>query len=197
MRWAVFGVSAVLAASLLSGCGKEKAAKAPAGPVEKPVRKAGLWEQTVLIEGMQPQHIRICADPAVEGSLPWWGRVVQDGKCTDIAGKRQPNGSWSFESRCEMGPAGTSGIRGTATGDFNSSYQVNVQINTAGANNPQLNGPRKLSNSFVWKGACPADWHPGDVEVAGGTRMNADPTQVAAEIARAEAALKAQAAEQK
>jgi hypothetical protein len=50
---------------------------------------------------------------------------------------------------------------------------------------------------MVWKGECPADFLPGDVEVAGGTRMNHDPSAVADEIAKAKAAIARQDANQK
>ena len=195
MRLATIMLSAGLAAGLLTGCGGKDAKEAPAAKVDKPARKAGLWEETSTMAGAPPQLIRICAGPTVESSLPWWGRVAQDGSCKDISGKKNADGAWSFEARCDMGAAGKSGITGTGTGDFESKYEVKVRMNTAGAGNPQLNGPRDLTNSFVWKGECPAGWDLGDVEVSGGMRMNYDPNQVAAEIAKAQAALKAQAAD--
>jgi hypothetical protein len=60
-----------------------------------------------------------------------------------------------------------------------------------------MNGPQQLTNVFEWKGECPADWSPGDVEVPGGLRMNRDPGAVAREIEKAKAALARQEVEAK
>lgn len=180
----------------LAGCerGADKSGETAAGPVEKPVRKAGLWEQTTTVQGSEPQVLRLCADQSVENTLPWWGRVAQVGSCQDVSGARGADGAYSFETKCDMGGAGKSTISGSGSGDFDSRYQVTIQMATTGASDPRLNGVRQISNAFEYKGECPADWSLGDVEVPGGMRMNYDPDQVQREIAKAQAALKAQEA---
>jgi hypothetical protein len=197
MRWLSVCAVAAVAAAGLGGCGGEKDKTVAAVP--KPVRKAGLWEETTTVPGapMAPQVLRLCTDPSVEATLPWWGGVAQAGGCTEVSGKHNPDGTWSFESRCDLGAAGKTGITGVGSGDFNSRYEVKIRTVTAGAAEPKMNGPQQLTNVFEWKGQCPADWSPGDVEVPGGLRMNRDPGTVAREIEKAKAALKQQDAESK
>lgn len=189
-------IAAAAAAALgLSACQRdadEKADAGPAAPVAKPQRKAGLWVQTTTVQNLPPQTLRVCTSPDVEASLPWWGRVAQSGACTETKGAQNPDGTWTIAARCEAGAAGVSNITGSGKGDFNSHYEVDLQMITVNAADPQLNGARKISNVFEYKGDCPADWSPGDVEVPGGMRMNYDPNQVQREIAKAQAALKVQ-----
>jgi hypothetical protein len=196
MRWHILGAVAATAAIGLAGCQKNEE-KAASGPVPGPARKAGLWEQTTAIAGAPPQVIRVCTDPTVGATLPWWGGVAATNNCKSVSGKKNPDGSWSFESLCDMGAAGKSGLTGSGAGDFNSRYEVKLTVVTAGAAEPKLNGRRQLTNTMVWKGECPAGWSPGDVEVPGGTRMNRDPDAVAREIAKAKAALAQQEADAK
>ena len=105
-------------------------------------------------------------------------------ECKAVSGKKNPDGSWAFESRCDLGAGGKAGLTGTGSGDFNSRYDVKITIVTTGAADPKMNGRRELTNTLVWKGECPADFLPGDVEVAD-------------EIAKAKAALAEQEAAQK
>jgi hypothetical protein len=191
---------ALTAAGLvLAACGGEDKEKAggPTGPLEKPTRAAGLWEQTTSMNGAPPQVLRLCADPSVESTLPWWGRVAQAGTCNDVMSQKQPDGSYKFQTRCDMGGAGKSAITGVGAGDFSTKYEVKVNMITAGAAQPELNGQRQLVNTFERKGDCPDDWALGDVEVPGGTRMNYDPNQVAREIAKAEEAMRQQEAQER
>lgn len=193
MRGLTIAAAVALAAAALAGCNKGED-KAAAVKIDKPARKAGLWEQTTNIAGVPPQVIRICSDPSVDDTLPWWGGVSQTGNCKAVSGKKAADGSWTFESRCDMGAAGKTGLTGVGNGDFSSKYQVQITTITAGAAEPKMNGRRQLTNTLEWKGECPAGWSPGDVEVPGGTRMNRDPDSVSKEIARAKAALAEQEA---
>jgi hypothetical protein len=196
MRWVSLCAVAAVAVAGLSGCGDGK--KQEAVKVDRPARKAGLWEQTTTVKGAPaPQVLRLCTAPAVEATLPWWGGVAQMAKCRETAGKRNPDGTWSFESRCDLGAAGKVGLSGSGQGDFNSRYEVRIRTITAGAAEPKMNGQQELTNVFEWKGECPADWTPGDVEVGGGLRMNSDPGAVQREIEKAKAALQRQEIEAK
>jgi hypothetical protein len=185
-----------LAAAGLASCNKDAEKKADA-VVPTPARKAGLWEQTTSIAGAPPQVMRLCTNPQVDATLPWWGGVAAAGNCKAVSGKKNADGSWAFESRCDLGGGGKAGLTGSGAGDFNAKYDVKITVVTAGAADPKMNGRKDLTNTLVWKGECPADFLPGDVEVAGGTRMNHDPNAVANEIARAKAALAQQEAAQK
>jgi hypothetical protein len=71
-----------------------------------------------------------------------------------------------------MGSAGTITSTGTMTGDFSSKYVVNAKSVTTGAGAPQMNGEREMTMEAVWLGHCPADFKPGDMEVAQGVKFN-------------------------
>jgi len=71
-----------------------------------------------------------------------------------------------------MGSGGTVVSEGTATGDFNTSYTVQVQSTTSGASAPQMNGAHKVSIASEWLGACPAGMAPGDMELPNGMKIN-------------------------
>ena len=193
MRWPLMIAALGLAAAGLGGCNKEPVKKAEA-VVPAPARKAGLWEQTTLIAGAPAQVMKLCTNPQVDASLPWWGGVAAAGNCKAVSSKKNPDGSWSFESRCDLGGGAKAGLTGSGSGDFNSKYEVKITLVTAGATDPKLNGRKDLTNTLEWKGECPADFLPGDVEIAGGTRMNHEPNAVANEIAHAKAALAQQEA---
>ena len=57
-------------------------------------------------------------------------------------------------------------------GDFNSRYLIQAESSTVGAEAPQMNGTRKMTIEAAWQGACPSDFKPGDMEIAGGVRIN-------------------------
>ena len=182
----VVGATALLA---LSACSKSKdtaatgtaadaTATAPASsaptPSGPPSRKAGLWEQTMSSDRMN-QTIKMCLDDATDSKMKWWGSQER-GKTNCDEEKITPHlgGGWDFHSVCKMGESGTITSDGQATGDFNSHYTVTVNSTTAGSPMPQANGPHKMTIDAVWKGACPAGWRAGDMELpgAGGMRIN-------------------------
>jgi len=174
--WATVGAAALLA---LAGCGKQKAAeggKAPAqaqatapAPAQMPQRKAGLWEQTVH-NGQMNQTTRICLDAATEAKLGIEGTPKGPNPCTQSAVTRTPGG-WEFSSSCDMGEMGKMTTHGVASGDFGSSYQVDVDSTTTGAQAPEMNGRHRFSIAAKWLGPCPAGMAGGDMELAG-VRIN-------------------------
>ena len=82
-----------LAAAALSACNKDAEKKVDAA-VPAPARKAGLWEQTTNIAGAPPQVMKLCTNPKVDATLPWWGGVAAAGNCKAVSGKKNPDGSW-------------------------------------------------------------------------------------------------------
>jgi hypothetical protein len=179
-RVLVIGVMTASALAL-SACGKKDAAKAPAASdapaagsstaFVAPQRKPGLWSQTVTTAGMT-QTAKICTDATTEAKLSLWGGQATKDMCSQQEMKRALNGDITFSSVCSMGSAGTITSTGTMTGDFSSKYVVNAKSVTTGAGAPQMNGEREMTMEAVWLGHCPADFKPGDMEVAQGVKFN-------------------------
>ena len=139
-------------------------------PPSLPKRRPGLWKQTINGSGMT-QVSKLCLDEAAEAKLAIWG--AQTGKNVCAEQEVHPAaGGWAFHSRCDMGGAGTVTSDGTAMGDFNTSYTVQIQSVTTGAAAHQMNGPHKISISSEWQGPCPSGMTPGDMELPNGMKIN-------------------------
>ena len=172
--------TAVLA---LSACGKKDqagtaaspgptpiaAAKAP-GSMVPPARKAGLWEQTIST-GKMVQTSRICFSDELNKTMTLWGQ--QSGKADCSEQSMTPTlGGWKFRSTCNLGSSGTVRSQGEAKGDFGRHYTVDMKSSTTGAAAPQMNGEHAMTLEGTWKGPCPADFKPGDMELPGGMKIN-------------------------
>jgi hypothetical protein len=161
-----------------NGTAATAVASAPAAPQAPPSRKSGLWTQTITSDAMNRtmnQTMKMCLDAAADQKMKFWGSS-QAGKSTDCTEQRVTphlGGGWDFHSVCQMGESGTITSDGSATGDFNSHYKVEVTAVTAGSPMAQANGTHKMSIEATWNGPCPADMKPGDMELPGGMRINA------------------------
>ncbi len=146
------------------------AASSASAPLAAPRRKAGLWKQTVSSEG-STQTMTLCLDDATEAKMTVWGGQITRNACpkNDI---RPTAGGWSFESECDMGGGGKVATKGTATGDFASSYVVKATSVTTGSSIPSANGTADMEMTGTWAGACPAGMKPGDMTLPGGMKMN-------------------------
>lgn len=173
----------VLALSLLvlAACGrKEEAPAAPdaavgatpaVAPPTRPVRKPGLWEVSSSVEGIDAvQTVRLCLDEATDAELALAGAQAPGGCRTEQT--READGSWRFSAACDMGSGGRTTTSGSASGDFTSAYEVRAETTTEGAATPQMNGVRKLTARAAWRGRCPAEMKPGDVQIPGGPTVN-------------------------
>lgn len=173
-----------MTAAALAGCGgkTDKAGGAVAageqaagdgGDVAAPMRKAGLWTLTRLRDGKPVGGaIKLCIDAGTDARMSALGGGVAKNLCADQKSQRNPDGSWSFSSTCQLGPAGTTQTHGTARGDFASHYAVHSESDTANAQLASLNGHHVTDVSATYGGACPADMQPGDVILANGMKVN-------------------------
>lgn len=143
------------------------AAGAPASA--RPVRKAGLWEQTVEF-GKMRQTSRICLDAATDEKLGLEGNRGPN-PCSESAVSAIPGG-YAFRSVCDMGEGGKVTSQGKAVGDFGAKYRVDIESTTTGAAGPEMNGVRKFAMDAEWKGPCPADMKPGDIALPNGLKIN-------------------------
>ena len=185
MRAAKMGVAIILSAAALAGCGKKVqdtasgegagAATAPASaPAAStlPSRKPGLWQQTMTMAGGTSRIVKLCTDAAFEKKVSWAGGQMAGAICTEQSMAPGASGGWTFHSVCDMGTGGKTVTDGVASGDFNSSFEIKTTSTTTGAAVPQMNGAHEMTMISEWKGACPADWKPGDTEVPGAGRIN-------------------------
>jgi len=145
------------------------AATALAAP---PIRKAGLWEQTVDT-GSAKHTMSMCVDDASEAKVKWWSTERGSGSADCSEQRVTPTaGGWSFHSVCQRGAGGTVTSDGTATGEFGTHITVNVTAVTTGASMPQANGTHKVSMESTWKGPCPAGMKGGDIDMGNGMRVS-------------------------
>ncbi len=171
------GISA-LAVLALAACGKKETAgpaapsqmaaapEAAPAPMTPPRRKVGLWEHTMHMAQMT-QTSRICFDDAVNDKMSLWGQQAGKEACKEQSITPKLGGGWTFHSVCEMGSGGKVVSDGETSGDFNSHYTVKVKSVTTGAQAAQMNGDHEMTLEATWKGPCPADFKPGDMEVNG------------------------------
>ena len=145
-------------------------ASAPAARMTPPERKAGLWEQKMSTAGMT-QVSRICFSDEVNKKVTLWGQQGGDDNCSTKS-VAPTAGGWTFSSTCNMGSGGTIVSSGEAKGDFGTHYTVDIKSATTGAAAPQMNGKHAMTLEATWKGPCPADFKPGDMELPGGMRIN-------------------------
>jgi hypothetical protein len=151
------------------------AASAPAAArqtasMTPPERKAGLWEQKMSTAGMT-QVSRICFTDAVNKKVTLWGQQGGEEMCSQQS-ITPTAGGWKFTSACNMGTGGTIVSSGEAKGDFGTHYTVDIKSSTTGAAAPQMNGEHAMTLEATWKGPCPADFKPGDMELPGGMKIN-------------------------
>ena len=145
------------------------AAVLPAGAHDLPVRKPGFWEIQIKSDQEPVMTSRQCIDAQTDARLQKAGQGVMDGNCSKNVTQRQGSG-WAGESVCTLGKT-TITSRSTVTGDFGSEIRMTVDARY----DPPLMGQAQSSTTITqrFKGACPAGWKPGDMELPGtNQRMN-------------------------
>lgn len=182
---AILGGVAIVALLALGGCGKKSEdvttvskvtiVPSPGSPLTNPPpRKAGLWEMKISTAGMN-QTMKQCLDETVDQKMKLWGSQAQKGGKSDCEQQTitpHAGGGWDFHAVCKMGESGTVTSDGSATGDFGSHYKVEMNSVTSGSPMAQANGAHKTTIEAAWTGPCPPDMKPGDMEMAGGMKIN-------------------------
>src|SRR5258708_22435265 len=154
-----------------------QSATAPASTGAIPHRRAGLWEQTMSENGkpIGMGSMQMCVDAAMEAKTSVFSHQAQShaaSRCSATQASRGPDGSYSFSTTCSLPGGATMSTKGTASGDFNTGYQVHTETDTSGAGYAALNGHRVMEITGKWLGPCPAGMAGGDVQFAGGIRVN-------------------------
>jgi hypothetical protein len=136
-----------------------------------PHRKAGLWEQTIQTDrSPTPIVTKACFDPATDRRMPILPRGPRrSGACEKFSVTRNGAG-YVVDSVCGFGGPGGPKFTSHAvlSGDFSSQYTLTSTINVQNAPDPARNGQHKTTITAVYKGACPPDIQPGQIQLANG-----------------------------
>lgn len=171
MRRVSIGLAFGACALALTACGggdkKEEAKTAEAKPAEaasptNPSPKAGLWEETVAIEGAGNQVRKTCVGENAGNVLTSMGSQNEK-MCPDRLVKAE-NGGWTMSMTCNMGTGGTLKSTGTVSGDFTTSYEAKSVTTVSGAEAPQMNRTINTTLTAKWLGPCPEGMGPGAVD---------------------------------
>jgi hypothetical protein len=168
--------TATLVAALASvgGCGKptDHSATATTAP---PARKAGLWAQTMTRDGKPGKLgvLKVCLDPATDARLSVFGRHFGQANCPHAL-SRDDKGAYHFQSTCTLKSGGVLTSRGVATGDFGSGYEVHSEVTVRDAPLEAMNGLHSVTITGRYRGPCPADMRPGDIDLGSGIRVSVD-----------------------
>ena len=175
LRFAAAG----LAALALAACGQNddaqpgasppKAAGPATGPLaanDWPTPSPGLWENKVMADASEAGATsRICYDEAIAKRMGVMGQQAAASMNCQHTLNRQADGSLAFTATCDGMEGKRSTSRGVIRGDFAKAYTIEF----SDADDPAGSPPVKMSATRL--GDCPADFKPGDMEVAG-MRMN-------------------------
>lgn len=130
-----------------------------------PSRRAGLWDVTVKMEGMDlPSRTnKMCLDAATDAKLMKLGVATKEAKCDEMKVSGAGNVR-IVDSMCHMnGGEQKSHIVMTYAG--NSAYHMEVRSQFS----PPIMGHNQshIMQDAKWVGPCPADMKPGDMMING------------------------------
>lgn len=141
------------------------------GAAMSPHRKPGLWEQTVQTDrSPTPIVSKACFDEASDRRMPVLPRAARRaGACAKFAVSRDGD-NYVVDSDCSFGGAGGPRITNHAviSGDYSVRYTINSTINVQNASDAERNGQHKTMLTAVYKGACPPEIQPGQVQLPNG-----------------------------
>lgn len=175
MRFAMATIMLGALALPLAACdrGEEAAENVAPQVAETPKRKPGLWTQSTHAEGLGSlPSVSVCIDPETDAQLAWWGQQGVRGGCEKNQVTKNADGTWAFQSVCSTAGNIRTSAKGTASGDFDSAFAVDLETTTEGSPIPDLNGTRKVTIAYQWEGECPASMKPGDMRLPDGSVTN-------------------------
>src|SRR5579871_861654 len=152
-----------VAAASLAGCDR-----LGLGGVQSPHRKPGLWEQTLQSDrSPTPIVTKWCFDAASDRLVPVLGRRQRRNRpmaaaCAKMTVTKSGD-SYVTDSQCSFGGATITNHQ-VITGDFNVKYSAVNTINVQGSSDPVRNGAHTITMTAVYKGDCPPELQPGQVE---------------------------------
>jgi hypothetical protein len=150
-------------------------ASVPAGALDLPARKAGLWEVKMAFEGrnLPSQVMQQCIDAATDKMMSAFGSSLQQNMCSKQDVQKVGN-TLVVDSVCQIGNMTTTS-RGVITGDFNSGYTMKVSSTRTGG--PAIpgapaDGKSEMTIEAKWLSACKPDQKPGDMIMGDGRKIN-------------------------
>ena len=164
---ALVGVVAV--AATLSACDK-----LPFFKVNSPPRKPGLWEQSMVSDrNPTPIVTKWCFDEASDRRMPVLPKGPRRaGACSQFH-VAQNGDSYTVDSVCGSGQGGGGGLSITShtviSGDYSSKYTMVSTVDLEGAPDPSRNGKHTSTVTMTYKGDCPSELGPGQMERPDGT----------------------------
>ena len=146
----------------------------PAASAEMPVRKAGLWEMKMTMEGrgMPAMTMQQCTNAATDklmtsnfGNI---GREDCSKRDIQVSGR-----TVTVDSVCKIGGT-TMATHAVVSGDFNAAYTIKVSSKREGGPPAPAGaaGETNLSIEAKWVGPCKDDQKPGDMILPGGQKVN-------------------------
>src|SRR5215470_12775001 len=148
---------------------------APAGALDLPARKAGLWEVKMAFEGrnLPPQVMQQCIDAATDKMMSAFGSNLRQDMCSKQDVQKVGN-TLVVDSVCQIGGATTTS-HAVVSGDFNSGYSVKVSSTRTGG--PAIpgapaDGKSNMTIEAKWLSACKPDQKAGDMIMADGRKIN-------------------------
>lgn len=169
----------------LSACDRPDPAAAEGvttAPTNRPVRKPGLWRQSLLVGGeAYVQDVKLCLDAEAEEKVSWWGKTGLRSNCISDEIVQKPDGSWQFSSVCVGDDHVKTTTHGSAVGDFQRRYQLTAEVTVANPVDPSQSGTRSMTLDSEWLGACPDDMKPGQMTYPDGQTINLLDMALAAE----------------
>lgn len=132
-----------------------------------PKRKAGLWEIQVTSEKMPATTMKQCVDEQTDIDIQEMSGDLK-GMCSRNELKRTMSG-YTMESDCKVGNSRVVST-GTLTGDFTSSYTMDMKSKYEPPMMGMAGGTTKMSARHL--GACEPGQRPGDMILPGGMKMN-------------------------
>lgn len=142
------------------------ATKAESGAL--PSRQPGLWETSISVKGEgQPVTSQMCLDAATEARQSIWGGEMSRDMCEKYEMKRQADGSYAFNSTCNLGSGGVTRSQGRASGDLTSNYTISMKSTTSGAELEMMNRDQEFTVASRRLGACKPGQRGGDMFMHG------------------------------
>jgi hypothetical protein len=156
------------------GSGSPVASASDTAKIEMPMRKAGLWEQAMLVNGnVTPGmgKIRLCVGPATNAEMSVFGERMRAARDCQKSITRAVDGSYVVAGTCKTADGATTTSKGTVSGDYSTSIKMHSESDTTGAPQAQRNTHTVIDVTMTYLGACPADMLDGD-ETVGGMKVN-------------------------
>ena len=141
-----------------------------ADDIQFPPRKPGQWEIKMVREAAAPaMTTQLCLDAATDAAMMAMGLSLTAGMCAEVNMTRDGD-TIVIDAKCKFGAMSITS-RSVLSGDFQSSYAMEVTSDIAGA-------PKGMPTHSVttqqatWVGECAADMQPGDMLMPGGRKIN-------------------------